>query len=283
VHRLFMERLRAITRVRFGIDEDGTHAGDDPNIEFLLIGEQGSLASPPTLSTTESSNSAKAFSEIDIGGDTGPNGLGTSFFGTVGTAFSDHRDRREEANINGAAAAGSNTGIFCINMFKATMNVSPTLTAWGTRVTGKFQAAKGGTPVGEHSLDDDVLAGSFNRAAGGNPPAQNDRYDDIMDAIEASAMSVSGVVAHEMGHGVGTTANGAPKKGSFGWAHRDNTFTEATSGSPNTGRHIDYVGNDIMAPASSSDDRMSTGTDFQSFNPYDDGYLRHRQVYDEGE
>ncbi len=283
VRRLFMERLRAITRVRFGIAEDGTHDADDPNVELLLIGEQGSLASAPTLSTVESSNSAKAFSEMDIGGDTGPNGAGTSFFGTVGTAFTDIRDQREEANINGAAAAGNNTGVFCINMFKATMNVSTTLTSWGVRVTGKFQTAKGGAPVGEHSLDDNVLAGSFNRAAGGNTQQENDRYDDIYDAIEASAMSVSGVLAHEMGHGVGTTANGSPKTGSFGWAHRNNTFTEATSGSPNTGRHIDYLGNDIMAPASSVDDRISTGTDFQSFNPYDDGYLRHRQVYDEGQ
>ncbi len=141
---------------------------------------------------------------------------------------------------------------------------------------------KTGTPVGEGALDHVVLAGTFDRTSAGNTQAQNDRYDAILDAIEFAALSVSGITAHEIGHSVGLVPNGAPPSGLFGDAHEDNTFTEATSGSPNTSSHLDYLGNDIMAPASSAEDRAETGTDFQSFNPYDRDYLQHRQVHDEG-
>ena len=162
------------------------------------------------------------------------------------------------------------------------MNSSTTLSLWGVRVLAPFQTAKGGTPIGEHSDDATVLGSGFDRTANGNTQAQNDRYDAIIDAIEAAAGSVSGVVAHEIGHSTGLVPDGGPKTGLFGNAHRTNTFTEATTASPNTTHHLDYVGNDVMGPASSVDDRMATGTDFMIFNPYLDGFLRHRQIHDEG-
>lgn len=282
VRRLFMERLRAYTRARYGIDEDGGRPSGAPDIEFILNGEQGSLSGLPTWSTASTSNSAKAYSEMDIGGDTGPNSNLTAPFGTVGTAFTDRRNRRQEANLNSGASAGNNEGVFVINMMKFSMNSSTSLSTWGARVLANFQTAKGGTPIGEHADDPTVLAGTFDRTAQGNTQAQNDRYDAIMDAIEASAASVSGVNAHEIGHSLGLVPDGAPKTGLFGNAHRNNTFTEATSGSPNTTGHLDHLGNDIMAPSSSVDERLATGTDFQRFNPFDQGYLERKQVHDEG-
>lgn len=282
VRRLFVERARAFVRARYGIGEDGARDADDPNVEFLIEGEQGSLSSPPQWSNASTSNSARGFSEMELGGDTGPNSSGTGSYGTVGIAFTDLRNRRNEANMNAGSAAGLNDGIFVLNLFKFSMNSSTTLSSWGVRVLAHFQAAKGGTPIGQHSDDGTVLADTFDRASGSNTQAQNDRYDAIMDAIEASALSASGVIAHEIGHSSGLVPDGAPKTGFFGWAHRNNAFTEATSSSPNTANHLDYVGNDIMSPSSSTDERLATGADFARFNPYNDGYLRHRQVHDEG-
>jgi hypothetical protein len=283
VLRLFQERVRATLRARFGIAEDGTRGAGAPNVEFLLPGEQGSLSALPTWSSSSSSSSARAFSEMDLGGDTQTNSSQTGVYGTVGQAFYDVRNRSREANLNaGSAAFSNNNGVFCINLFKSLSNVSRTGTSWGVAVTSRFLAAKGGTPVGEGTNDHVVLAGTFDRTSASNTQAQNDRYDQILDAVELAAMSVSAVAAHEIGHSVGLVPDGAPKSGFFGGAHHSNSFTEATSGSPNTTHHLDFLGNDVMPAAASVDDRTATGSDFQVFNPMERNYLGHRQVHDEG-
>lgn len=281
VVRLFQERVRASMRVRFGIAEDGATSANSANIEFLLPGEKGSLTGLPAWSSSSASVSSNAYSEMDIGGDTTANSSQTGTFTTLGRATSDTRNRGREANINNASTVSNNVGVFAINIFKGTANLS-TGFKWNTRVTSKFQAAKGGTPVGEHAEDDDVLAGAFDRTSTNNTQAQNDRYDAIMDAIEACAMSISGVTAHEIGHSVGLVADSGPKKGMMGNVHHTNTFTEATASSNNTTAHMNYLGNDIMSPASSVDDRTATGLDIMRFSPYDLNYLLHRQVHDEG-
>ncbi|MCE9635562.1 MAG: Ig-like domain-containing protein [Planctomycetes bacterium] len=282
VARLFQERLRASLRTRFGIASDGTRDAGSANIEFVVPGELGSLASAPTLSTTVTATSSNAYSEMDIGGDTGPNSSATGTYGTLGIAYFDLRNMYREVNLNTALPAGNNNGIFCINMFKALANVSRTGTDWGVAVTARFLTAKGGTPVGEGTSDHIVLAGSFDRTSGSNTVAENDRYDRIMDAIELAAMSVSGVTAHEIGHSVGLVPDASPKTGFFGNAYYTNTFTDATVSAPNTTHHLNFVGNDVMGPSSSVDDRTATGTDAMRFNPMDMNYLLHRQVHDEG-
>jgi hypothetical protein len=139
----------------------------------------------------------------------------------------------------------------------------------------------GGTPVGQHASDDDVLARSFDRTTS-TDTTHNARYDAIFDAIEAAALYVSSVTAHEIGHSTGLTPDGAPKTGLFGDARRENTFTEATSTTPNTQGHLDFIGNDIMPAGSTIDDTLLTGTEFERFNPLDRAYLRGRLIYDEG-
>jgi hypothetical protein len=221
---------------------------------------------------------------MDIGGDTGPNPSQTGSYTTIGYSFIDLRNRFREADMNGGFSAGNNEGIFAINIAKSVMNSSVTGTAWGARVLKWLQTAKGGTPVGEGSLDDDVLAGTYDRTSqsASNTQAMKDRYDRIMDSIEAFALSLSGVTAHEIGHALGLTPDGGPKTGCFGNAHHNNTFTEATSGLPNTSFHMNAIGNDVMSPVSSVDQRMATGSDFMRFAAYDLGYLLRRQVHDEG-
>ncbi len=253
VARLIQERIRATLRARFGIGEDGSRGADAADIEFLLPGEQGSLTGLPVWSTTSSGSSSHAYSEMDIGGDTGPNTSPTGTYSAIGYSYIDQRNRSREADMNDGLAAGSNNGIFGINISKSVMNLSTTGTTWGSRVLKNFQTAKSGTPIGEGSLDDDVLAGTFDRTAAGNTQAMNDRYDAIMTAIEDSALSVSSIVAHEIGHALGLVPDGGPKTGLFGNAPRSNTFTEATASLPNTPWHLNAIGNDVMSPASSVD------------------------------
>src|SRR6185503_6509922 len=102
-----------------------------------------------------------------------------------------------------------------------------------SRISNKFVTVYGGTPAGEGSLDDVVLAGTFVRANGS--AAQQARYDDLMDAIELVASYAAAVRAHEVGHATGLVMNkivggvpgdGAPKTGLFGNARYGNTFTE---------------------------------------------------------
>src|SRR5262249_23508639 len=162
------------------------------------------------------------------------------YYTAIGFAFIDPRNRNREADINDGGAAGNNEGIFAINMAKAVMNVSVTGTTWGAKVLKNFQTAKGGTPIGEGSLDDDVLAGTYDRpwSPASNTQAMKDRYDQIMDAIEMSALSVSSVTAHEMGHSMGLLPDAGPKTGFFGNAPYTNTFTEAVPSFPNTPNHL---------------------------------------------
>lgn len=281
LRRLFLERLRESLRERFHVTEDGVHGPGSVDVEFLLPGEQGSLSSMPAYSTANSSNSAKAFSEISVGGTVGADASAFTPAGTLGQAWLDARNRREEANLN-FGVGGSTTGIYLMGMLKLQVNSSTTGSIFGTRVSAKFVAIHGGTPAGENSLDDDVLSGSFDRTSGGNSAAMNTRYDEIMDAVELVALYASAVTAHEVGHSTGLVPDGAPKTGLFGNAHYSNTFTEATSATPNTSAHLDFLGNDIMAASTSFESGVTTGSDFKRFSPTDVAYLRNRLVHDEG-
>jgi hypothetical protein len=278
--RLFLVRLRELLNLRYGITEDGVHGTDSPDVEFLLPGEQGSLGSMPSYSTSTSSASAKSFSEISIGGTKGADASAFAASGTLGQAFIDQRNLFHQADCNFASGTDP-TGIYLLGMMKLNVNGSLTASVFGSRISAKLVTIHGGTPAGEGSLDDDVLAGTFDRTSGGNSAAQNTRYDQIMDAVELVALYSSAVMAHEVGHSTGLASDGAPKTGLFGAAHFNNTFTEATSTSQNTSFHLDFTGNDLMGPTASFTLTIVTGTDFAVFNPLDRGYMRGRVIYDE--
>jgi hypothetical protein len=281
VKRMFLNRVRETMNQRYRISQDGVHDADSVDIEFLLPGEQGSLASMPSYSTANSFNSAKAFSEISIGATLGAESNATATTSTLAQAWFDNRNLGQEANLN-YGVGGSITGIYFTGMLKLQVNGDTTNSMFGSRVSKKLVTVRGGTPVGEGSLDDDVLAGSFDRTNAGNTAQQNTRFDDIMDAIELTALYCSAVTAHEIGHSTGLVPDGAPKTGLFGNAHYNNTFTEATSANPNTSAHLDFLGNDIMAAATSFETGVATGSDFKRFSPMDIAYLRNRLVHDEG-
>lgn len=277
VRRLVMERLREVTNERYEIDEDGTRDADSVNIEFILGGEQGSLTSMPAYSTTRTGNSASSYSEISVGGTKGAEASSFTAGGTNGTASFDLRNIAEEANINN----DGNVGVFALTMLKRSAN-DPTGTPFGDTVALKFVTVHGGTPIGEHASDDDVLAGTFDRTTSVNS-THNARYDDIFDAIEMVALYLSSTLAHEVGHSVGLIADGPPKTGLFGNAHTTNPFTDATGSDPNTSGHLRFaLVNNLMEPSSGLRDSIRTGTEFRRFNPLALAYLRRRLLYDEG-
>lgn len=276
VRRMFCERVRELLNERFGIAADGTRDADSVDVEFLLPGEQGSLGAPPTLSTASSSNSSKPFSEISLGGTRGTESNAYAASSTIGDAYFDVRNRREEANLNLAGA--SDPGVYLLGAFKLQVNGNDLFRA---RISDTFVAVHGGTPVGQDASDDNVLAGSFVRATSTNTTF-NARYDAIHDAIEHAALYASAMLAHEIGHSLGLVADGGPKTGLFGGAHYGNTFTEATSAMPNTSNHLDFLGNDLMAAATTFDATTLTGSDFKRFGPLEIAYLLNRLIYDEG-
>jgi hypothetical protein len=278
VRAMFMYWLRARLRQRYGIGADGTRDADSVNIEFLLPGEQGSLSSMPTYSTASSSNSSKAFSEISIGGTSGAESKAYGGGGTLGTSWVDPRNTRREADIN--TGSGTPVGVFLLSMMKYHVN-DGTGSYFDSLVASKLVTVHGGTPVGEHASDDDVLAGTFDRTTSTNT-THNARYDTIMVAIDVVALYTSSVTAHEIGHAVGLVQNGAPKTGLFGTAHYNNTFTEATSVAPNTSWHMNYLGNDLMGATAYFEGSIWTGVDFQRFSPMNRAYLLRRLGYDEG-
>ncbi len=279
MHQLFVEASRGFLRERYEIDEDGTRDSDSVDVEFLVRGEQGSLASLPTYSTTPTSFSANAYSEMSIGGTQGAESSSFTSFTTLGQGFTDQRNRREEANLNNPNN-GVRTGIYLMGALENNVNgFNGSLIR--VTVTDKFVAVYGGTPVGEHASDDNVLAGTFDRTTSVNT-THNARYDDIMAAVDLLALFASSTLAHEVGHSTGLVANGAPKTGLFGDAHENNTFTEATSLNTNTSGHLDFVGQDIMAAAGSFLDDTATGSNFARFNPMIRAFLRNRLVHDEG-
>jgi hypothetical protein len=275
VRRLFLERFRELLNERFDIDADGSRRAESVDVEFLLPGEQGSLASPPSYSTANSSSSSKPFSEISVGGTYGADSSAYTAAGTIGDAWFDARNRREEANLN--LGGSTDTGVFLLGAFKLQVNSNALFLSKVSRV---LVTVHGGTPVGQDGLDDDVLAGSFDRTAS-TDAAKNARYDAIHDAIEHAALYASAITAHEIGHSLGLVPDGGPATGTFGAAHHSNTFTEATSANPNTTHHLDFLGNDLMAAATTFDSAAWTGTDFKRFSPLDLAYLRNHVLADE--
>ena len=263
--------------MRFGIDEDGTHGADSVNIEFLLPGEQGSLSSLPAISSSATANSSKGFSELSFGGTGGAESNAFTAGSTNGGGHYDDRNASHQANLN----TDGTVGIFASTMLKREVNGFPSR-PFVTKISAKFVAIHGGTPVGEHASDDDVLAGAFDRSTSANT-THNARYDDIMDAVELVALYLSATAAHEIGHSVGVVADGPPKTGQFGGAHENNVFTDATSTNKNTSGHLSLAGmNNLMATGSNFSLMSRTGTEFQRFAPHVMGYLLRRVIYDEG-
>ena len=280
MQRKVISRLREVIRERFEIDEDGTRDADSVEVEFLLAGERGSLTSLPTYGTTPGTNTTAPHSEMSVGGTDGAETSTFTASSTLGRATFDFRNRNPQHDIN--TGSGSILGVHLMGMFKLLVNAGSGH-QFRDDISSVFVAVYGGTPVGEDSNDDEVLAGTFDRSSDGNTDEQNDRYDEIEDAIETIALYVSVIAAHEVGHSLGLVPDGAPKAGLFGWAHRDNTFTISTTTTPNTSHHMIFAEpKNIMAALVSFSRAVGTGTEFKRFNPLIIAYLRRRAIHDEG-
>jgi hypothetical protein len=85
------------------------------------------------------------------------------------------------------------------------------------RTFAALTPVSGGTPVGLHSLDSEVLAKGF-RFASARPEAQQ-RFIVLMDAFDVFVQTIAVVTAHEIGHMLGLTAPGPAPRGHFGGTH----------------------------------------------------------------
>jgi hypothetical protein len=77
--------------------------------------------------------------------------------------------------------------------------------------------AAGGTPVGAHSLDAEVLAKDFSLSAAGRTARR--RFVVLMEAFDIFVQAVAVAAAHEVGHMLGLTAPGPVPRGHFGGTH----------------------------------------------------------------
>ncbi len=230
---LVKEETLGRLRELYGGDFDGDDAGYSENLEF-------------SLSSTDRTSS------IRIGGDDANSGF------AIGRAAFDQR------NATGNLNESTILGVFTTNMIDFYINSSYSFKSqFDWLIPGR------GTPVGEHALDDDVLADDFDRLAAGNTTAENQRYDRIWIAIHAWGRSVAVVAAHEIGHSLGMCANGAPPAGLFG-----NVTGPAFAGPYTNSFHFDSPGNNIMASSLAFAPSINSGPTGYRFNELEIAYLR---------
>jgi hypothetical protein len=270
VQNLVKAAVRGRMNERYGIAYDGTRDTDSPDIEFLLAGEQGSLASVPNPATW---TSGSGYSMMSFTGDESAN----SSSAAIGRALLDFRNTGQENDSNSAASGGSNLGTFGTHMIRKRINDHKLLTFAATFDPFIATASRGGTVIGLHAEDATVLGASFDYASASAP--QKLRYDAIALAVDRLALYLSVVGAHEVGHSTGLVPDGPPPTGLFGDAHQNNTFI-ASQARTSPG-HIDTPGPNIMEAASGFDEAIATGSDFTLFGPLNRAYLLRRIVYDQ--
>jgi hypothetical protein len=132
---------------------------------------------------------------------------------------------------------------------------------------GPLDPDLGGTPVGELPGDRALFSPGLDPTTAS--PQQNARRADIVAAFEAFTWVVATATAHEVGHTLGITAEGAPPDGHFGDAQNHNRT--ATGAAPH-GNHIMNEGGTFAFAEVAAFPRAGV----PSFRPFNWAYLRDR-------
>jgi len=208
-------------------------------------------------------------SQISIGGE--------SDVGALGVAFVDRGNANQDNDIlyNGSAPynPGTNLGIFTTRILKYEINGS----SWGIfRTTFDTFIPGRGTPVGEGASDRDILmdiAGTGPEVGG----AAAVRRDAMLLAVSRLARFIAVVTAHEMGHSMGLSVNGAMPDGLYGGDAIH--FPGSDSNHINLGSFPDLYllpAVNIMVPATNFWMTNAAGTRFNDLNR---AYLREKAFY----
>jgi hypothetical protein len=280
VKTLVKKAVRGFLNQRYGMAFDGTRSADSVNVEFLLEGEtkSGGGAVAHTGWTSGSGFSMMTFT----GDERAVSGVALSIGAAIGRAPLDFRNTTQDDASNTTASDGSNVGVFATHFIRVHIDEPD-----GTPFPATFDplislagrvdsASQTGVPVGSSNDDAVVLAGSFVYSSANT--VRKARFDLIMTAVNRYAMCLSLTGAHEMGHAMGLLPDGPPPGGLFGNAHQNNTFIAKSNFT--TANHIDTLGNNTMAAASSFDDGVAAGSDFTVFEPLSLSYLLRRFLYD---
>ncbi len=148
-------------------------------------------------------------------------GFGDPSSGTLGRAYYDHRNsNRTDRNIGSKPGLGVFPAELALFEARIHQQSWPSyLTTFGRRFIG-LAPAMGGVPAGSHPLDPIVLATRFDPATAS--PAELARYVTVMQAIDDWAVAIGTILAHEIGHAVGLTAEGENPRGLHGDASLHN-------------------------------------------------------------
>jgi hypothetical protein len=136
--------------------------------------------------------------------------------------------------------------------------------------------ASGGTPVGSHSLDAEVLAKDFSLSDASH--AAQERFVVLMEAFDVFVQAVAVATAHEVGHMLGLTAPGPVPRGHFGGTHSDLANHNTTSDGNAA------LGNSVMNRGGSFSLASIAGREghpLPRFRPLSWAYLHNRIVRNE--
>ncbi|MCB9881078.1 MAG: Ig-like domain-containing protein [Planctomycetes bacterium] len=177
--------------------------------------------------------------------------------GVLGRALFDYRNSVINENNTGT---NPGLGVFVRELFlyqsRLYLDLYPHYVTRFGRTYRELSPHMGGTPVGMHAHDAQVLADTFVYATA--TPEERARLDTILTAADNLARAIGVILAHEIGHSIGLVPEGVPSSG----LHGDRTLHNATTG-------IEDVMSAILGYES------LTTVEF-SFRPLNLAYLRER-------
>jgi hypothetical protein len=233
--RRWLEReIVGAVRKAYLLGADGATTPDSVRVRFVAEYEPGA----PKLAnyqqqTLKGGETAKAFSAIAIGG------------GDVGKALLGLSKTLDERNLTNEKNTGPTYGVFTSRAIATLLE----LLGKDAMVKGVFKVlfgdfvpelGLGGKPVGEHTLDAEILAAGFDPKQAS--PAAAARHQKLRFIVETLGRLCGALTAHEIGHSLGLVADGPPPHGHFGGESK----ASFVNGARTTTGHIDTPGFNLM-------------------------------------
>ena len=247
------ERLLQVVRAHahriFGLLDDGT-AG--PEGVPLVLHFEGEAGAPDPASFD-----GQSFSMIALGGD---GDLDDQAEGTVGRALIDWNNQEVEDDT-----------VFGLGVFPTAIARQVLAQPLGVMLLGGLVPAAGGTPIGLHPRDAELLKPGFDRAKEPDPDVV-ERFELLSLTVDLLGLALASTLCHEMGHSLGLVPFGPPPEGLFAEV-AGLQFTDHDV----PGAHIDTKGLNVMQTGKVTN-WLEALSQEPVFNPLNLAYLRRRIV-----